>query len=113
MADHAQIEIIGFSNGSCSPFPCNEDRTCGLVTCCPTESLTEAIKALKDALSEEYGERVSVSFTSLDDGVPADVQKIVEEHHPPLPMILVNGQLTPIGRISLPQIKKEIEAALD
>jgi len=113
MAEYAEIEVIGFSYGSCSPFPCNEDRSCGLVACCPTEKLVEAVKALEEAVSREYGDKVGIKFTLLDDGVPDYVRAIITEHQPPLPIVLVNGKVTPIGRISLPQIKKEIEAVLD
>lgn len=113
MAESVEVEVIGFSYGSCGPFPCNEDRTCGLVACCPTEKLVEAVKALEDAVTAEYGGKVSVRFTTLDDGVPEYVREIVEQHQPPLPIVLVNGKLTPIGRISLTLLKKEIEAVLD
>lgn len=112
MADHAHIEIIGFSYGECSPFPCNEERSCGLKKCYLSGKLVDATEALKEALSEEYGGKVDVTLTLLDDGVPEYVQKIVEEHQPPIPIVLVNGKVTPVGRISLPQIKKEIEYAL-
>ncbi|QSZ66004.1 hypothetical protein RJ40_00045 [Methanofollis aquaemaris] len=113
MADHAEIEIIGFSYGFCGPFPCNEQRSCGLQACSPSENLVKAVDALKDTLSVEYPGQVAVKFTLLDDGVPEYVQKIVEEHQLPLPIILVNGRVTPIGRISMPLIKKEIDAALN
>ncbi|WP_298667600.1 hypothetical protein [uncultured Methanofollis sp.] len=112
MADHAHIEVIGFSYGECSPFPCNEERSCGLTKCYLSGKLVDATEALKKALSAEYGEKVDVTLTLLDDGVPEYVQKIVEEHQPPIPIILVNGKVTPIGRISLPQIKIEIDSAL-
>ncbi|QYZ78339.1 hypothetical protein E2N92_02280 [Methanofollis formosanus] len=113
MADHAEIEIIGFSYGSCGPFPCNEQRSCDLHACSPSENLVKAVDALKDRLMAEYPGQVAVKFTLLDDGVPDYVQKIVEEHQPPLPIILVNGRVTPVGRISMPLIKKEIDAALN
>ena len=45
----------------------------------------------------------------LDEGVPDYVKTIVEKHHPPLPIVLVNGNVTPLGRISLPLLQKEIE----
>lgn len=112
MADHAHIEIIGFSYGECSPFPCNEERTCGLIKCYLSGKLVDATEALREALAEEYGDKVDVTLTLLDDGVPEYVKKIVEKHHPPIPIVLVNEKVTPIGRISMPQIKKEIDLAL-
>ncbi|MDK2974722.1 MAG: hypothetical protein PWP08_1093 [Methanofollis sp.] len=113
MAESVEIEVIGFSHGSCGPFPCDENRSCGLVACCPTEELVEAVKALEKAVSCEYGGKASVKFTLLDDGIPDDVRAIIEEHQPPLPIVLVNGKLTPIGRVSFSLIKKEIGALLD
>jgi hypothetical protein len=112
MADPITIEIIGFQNAECSPFPCNEDRTCGLSDCYPTNKLTAAFGALETALKARYGERVALSLTLLDRGVPDRIRKIIEQHHPALPAVLVNGKVTPIGRIALERIIKEIEKIL-
>jgi len=37
------------------------------------------------------------------------VQQIVEENHPPIPIVLIGGQVTPLGRISYPLFVQEIE----
>jgi hypothetical protein len=103
------VEIVGLKNAECSPFPCNEDRTCGLSGCSPTGKLTEAVDELKKVLENDYGNRVELRLTFIDNGAPGYIQKIIEKDFPPLPIILVNGRLTRIGRISLDRIKKEIE----
>jgi hypothetical protein len=112
MTDPITIEIVGFKNAECSPFPCNEERTCGLADCYPTNKLTAAFDALEKVLRARYGDRVALSLTLLDGGVPERIRKIVEEHHPALPAVLVNGKVTPIGRIALERIVKEIEKNL-
>ena len=109
MADPVTIEIIGFKNAECSPFPCNEDRTCGLSDCYPTNKLTTAFTALATALEARYGGDVTLTLTLLDSGVPDRIKAIIEEHRPALPLILVNGKVTPIGRIALDRIVQEIE----
>jgi hypothetical protein len=109
MENTISVEVIGLNDSSCSPFPCNEDRTCGLSDCCPMGTLQPAFDSLKTTLHEEYGDRVSVSLILIDDEIPQFVKEIIEKHYPPLPIILVNRKVTPIGRISLPLIKKEIE----
>ncbi len=112
MADPITIEIIGFKNAECSPFPCNEERTCGLSECYPTNKLTAAFHALETALKAKYGDRVTLNLTLLDTGVPERIRAIIEEHRPALPAVLVNGKVTPIGRIALDRIVKEIEKNL-
>lgn len=112
MAAPIQIEIVGFENAECSPFPCNETRTCGLADCYPTGKLTVAFDALKKALEQEYGNRISCRLTLIDTGTPAYIKTIIEKHHPPLPIVLVNGIVTPVGRIALDRIQKEIEKVL-
>jgi hypothetical protein len=52
---------------------------------------------------------VDCSLTLIDDNVPAHIRKILETDYPPMPMVLVNGRLTRIGRIVLDRIKDEIE----
>lgn len=71
-----------------------------------------AFPALEKALKEKYGDRVSVTFTSLDDGIPERIVEIVKIEHPPLPIILVNGKLVPVGAVSVPRISEYIDAAL-
>ncbi|MDI6719402.1 MAG: hypothetical protein QMD46_07325 [Methanomicrobiales archaeon] len=106
------IEIVGFQSATCGPFPCDESRTCELSDCHPDGTLIDACKALESCMRGAYGDRVQVKFTNLDEGVPDAVREIIEKHHPPLPIVMVNGRLTPIGRISWPLIQKEVEKRL-
>ena len=103
------VEIVGLKNSECSPFPCDENRTCGLSGCSPMGSLTAAYEELKRVLMSEYGNRVDLKLTLIDERTPDYIQKIIETEYPPLPMVLVNGRITRIGRISLDRIRKEIE----
>jgi hypothetical protein len=112
MADPVQIEIAGFENADCSPFPCTEERTCGLTDCYPTGRLTTAFGALKTVLENEYGPRIAMKLTLLDSGVPDHIRTIIETQRPALPIVLVNGRVTPIGRIALDRIKTEIKKVL-
>jgi hypothetical protein len=112
MGDSLSLEIIGFSDAECGPFPCDPDRTCGLYACFPSGSFLKAVEALRRALAEKYGDRVTVTLILLDDGIPDRVKEIIERSHPPLPIILVKGRVTPVGRISLPRIVREIEKEL-
>ncbi|KDE56145.1 hypothetical protein [Methanoculleus sp. MH98A] len=107
------VEIVGFAESECGPFPCDETRSCGLETCYPSNSLMDAISALRDELLAGYGEKVEVKTTLIDEGVPDRIREIIEERHPPIPIILVNGRVTSIGRISLGLIKEEIDYALE
>lgn len=112
MQDVISIEVIGLRDSSCSPFPCDEDRTCGLSSCYPTGTLCCAFDALKTMIDQLYGSRVSLVLTLIDEQVPDHVRNVLEESFPPLPFILINGKLAPMGRISLPLIKKEIDRRL-
>lgn len=112
MATTVQVEIVGFNDADCSPFPCTEERTCGLSDCYPTGKLTSAFDALKKALGQRYGSRVTVALTLLDNGTPPHIRTIVETHHPALPIVIVNGRVTPLGRIALERINREIEKGL-
>jgi disulfide oxidoreductase YuzD len=109
MTGSVLVEIVGLKNAECCPFPCDENRTCGLSGCYPTGKLNEAFDELKQVLKKEYGDRVDLKLTLIDNGAPDYIQKIIEKEFPPLPIILVNGRVTRIGRISLDRIKKEIE----
>jgi hypothetical protein len=100
MGDPLIVEIIGFSEAECGPFPCDPDRTCGLEECYPSGSFIRAVEALRHALAGRYGDRVVVTLTLLDEGVPDRVKAIIERSHPP------------IGRISWTRIMKEVEAVL-
>lgn len=110
MAGPIKIEIIGLNDSECCPFPCDEKRTCGLSDCYPTGKLIAAYDALNSVLKAQYGDRVELKLTLVDDHVPDYVKKIYEADFPPLPIVLVNGKLTHIGRITLDRIKKEIDA---
>lgn len=112
MASRVAIEIVGFRDTACGPFPCDETRSCGLAACHPEGTLPAACEALQESLAEEFGDRISLTLTFLEEGMPEHVREIIEERSPPLPMLLVNGRLTPIGRISVPLLKKEVEKAL-
>ncbi|MDO9538777.1 MAG: hypothetical protein Q7J09_02085 [Methanocalculus sp.] len=112
MSFEIDIEIIGLKELSCGPFPCNDERTCELTECAPTEKLLPAVSALEKALKKEYGKSVSVQLTLLDDGVPNRIRDIIEEHQPPLPIVIINDRVTPVGRISLQLIRKEIQKEL-
>ncbi len=103
------VEVVGLKNAECSPFPCDENRTCGLSGCYPTGNLIAAFEELNKVVKNEYGNRVQLKLTLIDNGAPDYLQKIIENEFPPLPIILVNGRVTRIGRISLDRIKKEIE----
>ena len=106
------VEVIAYTYRPCGPFPCDADRSCGLVDCFEKETMTFAFPALEKALKEKYGDKVSVSLTSLDEGIPARVVELVRIDHPPLPIILVNGKVVPVGAISVPRISEYIDAAL-
>jgi hypothetical protein len=112
MPDPIFIEIIGFSFAECGPFPCEPDRTCGLSECFPSGSFLSAVDALRRAIAARYGGRVVVTVTLLDDGVPDRIKAIIERSHPPLPIVMVNGKVAPIGRISYTRIAMEIDRAL-
>jgi hypothetical protein len=113
MQDVVTVEVIGLRDSSCSPFPCDPERTCDLTDCYPTGTLCCAFEALKSRIDQVYGPRVSLVLTLIDEQVPDHVEKIIEECFPPLPIILINGRVTPIGRISFPLIKKEVDKSLE
>jgi hypothetical protein len=103
------VEIVGLKNAECCPFPCDENRTCGLSGCYPSGKLDTSFEELKRVLKHEYSDRVELKLTLIDNGTPDYIRSIIETEFPPLPMILVSGRITRIGRISLDRIKKEIE----
>jgi len=107
-----QIEVVGLKRSECSPFPCDENRTCGLTGCYLSGKLVDAFGELKRVLEKIYGDRVSLKLTLVDDDVPDHIRAIVEKDHPPIPMVLVNGRVTKIGRIALDRIKTEIDKEL-
>ncbi|NLZ29245.1 MAG: hypothetical protein GX885_00585 [Methanomicrobiales archaeon] len=107
------VEIVGLEESDCGPFPCDETRSCGLEACYPSNRMIDAISALRYELLAEYGDTVEVLMTLIDDAMPEHIKDIIEKRHPPIPIILVNGRLTSIGRVSLDLIKEEIEYALE
>jgi hypothetical protein len=70
------------------------------------------VDALRHAIAARYGDRVVVTVTLLDDGVPDRVKAIIERSHPPLPIVMVSGKVAPIGRISYTRIAMEIDRVL-
>ncbi|MGD0080807.1 MAG: hypothetical protein ABSB80_09210 [Methanoregula sp.] len=112
MAGTLRVEIVGLKTSECSPFPCDEDRTCGLSGCYLSGKLTDAFNELEKVLTETYGDRVEMKLTLLDGGAPDHIRAIIEKEYPPVPMVLVNGRVTKIGRITLDRIKREIEKEL-
>jgi hypothetical protein len=112
MTGTVHVEIVGLKHSECSPFPCDENRTCGLAGCSPSGNLNDAFHELKKVLQEVYGTRIDLKLTLIDAGAPDHIRAIIEQDFPPLPMILVNGRITRIGRITLDRIKKEIEKEL-
>ena len=112
MADPVTIEIVGYAESECGPFPCDSDRTCGLSACYPTGEFLKAAESLRTYLSGIYGDRITVTVTLLDSGTPARIREIIEARHPPIPLVIVNGRVTPIGRISATRILREIEPLL-
>jgi hypothetical protein len=106
------IEIIGLKNSACSPFPCDETRSCGLHECFPTGKLNRAAVALKNELRELYGDKVELRLLLIDNEMPGYVKEIIARECPPIPFVLMNGRLVPLGRISLTLMKKEVEKFL-
>lgn len=112
MAGTVMVEIVGLKTSECSPFPCDENRTCGLEECYHSGKLVDAFRELKKVLEVSYGNRVDLKLTLIDAGAPGYIKEIIEREYPPIPMVLVNGQVTRIGRIALDRIKVEIEKVL-
>jgi hypothetical protein len=104
-----RIEIVGLKDLSCSPFPCDNTRSCGLYDCYPSGKLVVAFEALAAEIRKEYGAKVVMQLTLIDDDMPSRIREIIETQYPPLPIVLVNGRYVPMGRISLPLILKEVE----
>ncbi|MFH0968025.1 MAG: hypothetical protein V1862_10120 [Methanobacteriota archaeon] len=107
------IEVVGYQDSECSPFPCDEERTCGLSSCLPSGRLIPATEALRAKLKDEFSDQVTVELTLLDSGVPDYIREIYEADHPAIPMILINKRLLPLGRISWQQIHDAIKIVID
>ena len=112
MSKSILVEIVGLNYSACSPFPCDANRTCGLSACYPSGKLVQAFDALRARIQETYGDRVEMKITLIDEKVPDHIRTILEKEYPPIPMVLVNGKLTRIGRIVADRITAEIEACL-
>ncbi len=109
MTEKVSIEIVGLEDSSCSPFPCDETRSCGLSECHPSGKLVPAYEALKNEIIRRYGDAVSITLTLIDKGIPSHVRDIIADKYPPIPFVIINNSLVPMGRISLPLIVREIE----
>jgi hypothetical protein len=48
----------------------------------------------------------------IDNEMPGYVKEIIARECPPIPFVLINGGLVPLGRISLTLMKKEVEKFL-
>jgi hypothetical protein len=112
MESQVRIEIVGLKDISCSPFPCDNTRSCGLYDCYPSGKLVVAFEALSAELRQEFGDRVELRLTLIDDKIPPHIREILETYSPPLPIVLINGRYVPIGRISLTLIGREVEKVL-
>jgi len=107
-----KLEIVGYKRSECSPFPCDENRTCGLITCAPTGELVPAYDALKVLVEKEFPDTIEITLTLIDNEVPDYIKNIYEHEHPAIPMILINGNVIPVGRISWPHIRDAINKEL-
>jgi hypothetical protein len=106
--ESVSIEVVGYKHSECSPFPCDQDRSCGLEACSPSNHLLPAVEALREKIREEFGDQVDVHLVLLDSGVPDYIRTIYEEQHPAIPMILINRELVPVGRISYGPIRDAV-----
>ena len=70
MANTITIEVIGLRDSYCSPFACDDERSCGLSDCYPMGTLVRAFEVLEKTLRKEYGDTVSLKLTLIDDEVP-------------------------------------------
>lgn len=112
MTSSILIEIAGYRDSECSPFPCDENKTCGLTQCAPSGNLIKAYQALKEELHKEFGNHITMKLTLLDENVPDYIRNIYEHEHPAIPMIILNGKILPVGRISLSPIRDAIKKAM-
>ncbi len=107
------IEVVGLKDSSCSPFPCDMTRSCGLYDCYPSGKLVPAYESLHSEIRRQYGERVRMELVLIDEEMPDYIRDVIAASYPPIPFVTVNGNLVPMGRISLPQVQKEIDKILN
>ncbi|OPX71863.1 MAG: hypothetical protein A4E40_01572 [Methanoregulaceae archaeon PtaU1.Bin059] len=112
MAETILIEVVGLKDSDCSPFPCDMTRTCGLYDCHPTGKLVPAFEALRKELQEQYGPKIRMDLILIDEEIPGHIREIIATQYPPIPFIVMNKTLIPMGRISLPLMQKEVEKRL-
>jgi len=112
MAEIISIEVVGLKDSNCSPFPCDMTRSCGLYDCHPSGKLVPAFEALKKELGKQFGSVIEMRLVLIDDNVPEHIREVIASSYPPIPFVIINGALVPIGRISLPMMQKEIEKIL-
>jgi len=112
MAETILIEVVGLKDSDCSPFPCDMTKTCGLYDCHPTGKLVPAFEALKKELLEQYGSEIRMDLILIDEEIPVHIREIIATQYPPIPFIVMNGALIPMGRISLPLMQKEVDKRL-
>jgi hypothetical protein len=72
------VEIVGLKNAECGPFPCDENRTCGLLGCHPSGKLDRAFEELRRVLNNEHGNRVELKLILIDTGAPEYIRSIIE-----------------------------------
>lgn len=113
MAEIISIEIVGLKDSTCSPFPCDMTRSCGLYECHPSGRLVPAFEALKKELKGQFGSSIELKLVLIDEVVPEYIREIIASRYPPIPFVLINNTLVPMGRISLPLMQKEIEKVQD
>jgi len=106
------VDVVAFTYRPCGPFPCDEERSCGLSECYGKEKMSFAFLALKRALEEKYGDKVSIKLISLDNGISDEIKEIIRREQLPLPIILINGNAVPVGAVSVPRISEYIEKEL-
>lgn len=109
MAEKISIEVVGLKDSTCSPFPCDMTRSCGLYDCHPSGKLVPAFEALKKELIQQFGQDVEMRLILIDEDMPEHIRGIIASHYPPIPFVVINGTLIPMGRISLPMMQREIE----
>ena len=63
-------------------------------------------------MREQNFDGISLELVSLDKEIPEYVKELVAKEHPPLPIVLVNSELVPVGAISVPKISEYIDIAL-